>query len=250
MGSIMLIFIFSLCFFSYSCSPLTTSVCSSATFENGKKYQMVETTTRLKMVTEEEDGCQVLLNVLLVGSGGDEDIFEGHGGGSGFVDFKQVLVESSDLLSVTIGRAGNFGTSGDPTTLEIYGGDLILGVPGDGGGNGGNGYSGGGGGGANGFPAGDGGFDGGDGEHSPFSSEGGRGSGLNITSFDLQYFKLRAGAGGIGSGFYGGGGGGVVVVGDERQHQKAEEGNGEGYGGGGGSSGSKGVALLEIVDSL
>merc|ERR1711892_1460895 len=214
--SIMLICIFSLFFFSYSCSPLATSTCSGATFENGKKYQMVETTTRVKMVTEEEDGCQVMLNVLLVGGGGDEELFLGHGGGSGFVDFKQVLVESSDLLSVSIGRAGNFGTSGDPTTLEIYGGDLLLGVPGgvggeDGGGNGGNGYSGGGGGGANGFPA---------------------------------------GAGGIGSGFYGGGGGGVVVVGDERQHQKAEEGNGEGYGGGGGSSGSKGVALLEIVDSL
>merc|ERR1711892_785922 len=144
-------------------------VCSSATFENGKKYQMVESTTRVKMVTEEEDGCQVMLNVLLVGSGGDEDIFEGHGGGSGFVDFKQVLVESSDLLSVSIGRAGNFGTSGDPTTLEIYGGDLLLGVPGGvGGEDGGLG-------GANGFPAGAGGFDGGDGEHSPFSSEGGKG---------------------------------------------------------------------------
>ena len=41
------------------------------------------------MVTQEED-CQVILNVLLVGGGGDGDIFEGHAGGSGFVDFKQV----------------------------------------------------------------------------------------------------------------------------------------------------------------
>ena len=50
---------------------------------------LVETSTRVKMVTEEED-CQVTLNVLLVGGGGDGDIFEGHAGGSGFVDFKQV----------------------------------------------------------------------------------------------------------------------------------------------------------------
>ena len=47
------------------------------------------------MVTEEEDGCQVLLNVLLVGGGGDEELFLGHGGGSGFVDFKQVSCQCS-----------------------------------------------------------------------------------------------------------------------------------------------------------
>ena len=76
--------ILSLC----SCSALS-SVCSTATFKDGMKHLLVETSTRVKMVTQEED-CQVILNVLLVGGGGDGDIFEGHAGGSGFVDFKQV----------------------------------------------------------------------------------------------------------------------------------------------------------------
>ena len=65
---------------------------------------------------------------------------------------------------VDIGRGGNFGSTGDPTSLHLD--DEVISVPGgiggeDGGGNGGNGYSGGGGGGANGYPAGDGGWDGG-----------------------------------------------------------------------------------------
>ena len=65
---------------------------------------------------------------------------------------------------VDIGRGGNFGSTGDPTSLHLE--DEVISVPGgiggeDGGGNGGNGYSGGGGGGANGYPAGDGGWDGG-----------------------------------------------------------------------------------------
>lgn len=132
---------------------------------------------------------------------------------------------------------------------------MLLGSPGgvggeDSGGNGGNGYSGGGGGGANGYPAGDGGYDGGDGEHSPFSSEGGRGSGVNVTDIKFRYFHLTPGDGGLGVGFYGGGGGGVLVHGIDGtvlgdNGQSPEEGNGVGYGAGG-SRASKGVAILEI----
>ena len=85
----MLMFSVSLCLSSYSSLPLTPTICSSATFENGKKYQLVETTTRVKIMTEEEE-CQVMLNVLLVGGEGDVDTFDGYGGGSGFVAFKQV----------------------------------------------------------------------------------------------------------------------------------------------------------------
>ena len=67
-------------------------------------------------------------------------------------------------MLVDVGRGGNFGSSGDPTTLTLE--TETIGVAGgvggaDAGGNGGNGYSGGGGGGANGYPAGDGGTDGG-----------------------------------------------------------------------------------------
>jgi len=252
MCSLILYFFF---VFSISSHSWAFLQCSSVTFEDGKKYQLLDSRGQVKFVTEEEN-CEVLLNVLLVGGGGDGDIFEGHAGGSGFVDFKQVSVDPSIRLDVDIGRAGNFGESGDATTIE-QGGRLLFGVPGgvggeDAGGNGGNGYSGGGGGGANGFPGGDGGFDGGDGEHSPFSSEGGLGSGLNISSISLQYFKLRPGAGGIGQGFYGGGGGGVVVEVDGKviNHARREDNDGEGFGAGAGTHSSNGVALLEILDTM
>ena len=236
--------------------PLVTSVissqaqlpCLTADFDSGEKFVLAENSQRVKIVTDDEEPCEVVLNLLLVGAGGDSDTFEGHGGGSGFVDMKQVLVTAPVTLSITVGRAGNFGTSGDPTTVEVYGGEFLFGVPGgvggaEAGGNGGAGYSGGGGGGKNGYPAGFGGTDGGDGGHSPFSSEGGRGSGVNVTDFTLEYFTLSPGAGGPGVGFYGGGGGGVLVS----PGQEVREGEGQGYGAGGGGSAKKGVAILEIV---
>ena len=222
--------------------------CLSATFDTGEKFLLAENSDRIKIITEEEEPCLVELNVLLVGAGGDSDTFEGHGGGSGYVDIKLITLTAPLTLSLTVGRAGNFGSSGDPTTLEVYGGEFLFGVSGgvggaDGGGNGGAGYSGGGGGGKNGYPAGFGGTDGGDGGHSPFSSEGGRGSGLNITDLHLDHFVLSPGAGGPGVGFYGGGGGGVLVS----PAGAAGDGEGEGYGAGGGGSAKKGVAILEIV---
>ena len=209
---------------------------------------LVENSKRIKIVTEAEEPCQVVVNAFLVGAGGDSDTFEGHGGGSGYVGMKQLLLTAPVTLSVTVGRAGNFGSSGDATTVEVYGGEFLFGVAGgvggaDAGGNGGSGYSGGGGGGKNGYPAGFGGTDGGDGGHSPFSSEGGQGSGVNITDFQLEYFSLSPGAGGPGVGFYGGGGGGVLVS----PAPGPKDGEGEGYGAGGGGSANKGVAILEII---
>merc|ERR1711963_1231929 len=91
-------------------------------------------------------------------------------------------------------------------------------------------------GGANGYPAGDGGYDGGDGEHSPFSSEGGQGSGVNVTEITMINFSLSPGAGGVGVGFYGGGGGGVIVKdaeGGVHGVEEHEKGDGVGYGAGG-----------------
>ena len=222
--------------------------CLTAQFETGEKFLLAESSQRLKILTDEEEPCQVVVNALLVGSGGDSDTFEGHGGGSGYVDMKQLLLTAPVTLSLTVGRTGNFGSSGGATTLEVYGGEFLMGVSGgvggaDAGGNGGAGYSGGGGGGKNGYPAGFGGTDGGDGGHSPFSSEGGRGSGVNISDFHLEYFTLSPGAGGPGVGFYGGGGGGVLVS----PVKGPGEGEGQGYGAGGGGSATKGVAVLEII---
>ena len=154
---------------------------------------------------------------------------------------------------MTVGRGGNFGSSGKMTVVE-QDDQVVAGSPGgvggaDAGGNGGNGYSGGGGGGANGYPAGDGGYDGGDGEHSPFSSEGGQGSGVNATEIAMINFSLSPGAGGVGVGFYGGGGGGVIVKdaeGGVHGVEEHEEGDGVGYGAGGTLS-SNGVVLIEII---
>merc|ERR1719510_205405 len=126
--------------------------CLTASFASGEKFLLAENSERIKIVTEEEEEepCLVALNVLLVGAGGDSDTFVGHGGGSGYVDFKLISLTAPLTLSVTVGRAGNFGSSGDATTLEVYGGEFLFGVSGgvggaDGGGNGGAGYSGGGG---------------------------------------------------------------------------------------------------------
>jgi len=238
---------------------LSLPACSTAKWDTGELWRIVESTKYVKIKTEDEEDCQVNIRMLLIGGGGDTNTFIGHGGGSGYITQDQIslTISSSTSLLVTVGRGGNFGSSGDSTLVETSDGETLLGSPGgvggeDSGGNGGNGYSGGGGGGANGYPAGDGGFDGGDGEHSPFSSEGGKGSGMNVSLIHLDNFFLTPGAAGVGVGFYGGGGGGVLVhgidgtvLGDDGQ--SPEEGEGVGFGAGGSRS-SNGVAIMEIVN--
>ena len=39
-----------------------------------------------------EEECEATLRLLLVGGGGDGDTFEGHGGGSGYITYKQVNI--------------------------------------------------------------------------------------------------------------------------------------------------------------
>ena len=158
---------------------------------------------------------------------------------------------------MSIGKDGNFAGAGESTTLGVYlSSDHLVEALGGAGGDdseesGGNGYSGGGGGSMTGFPGGDGGTDGGDGGHSPFSSDGGKGSGLDIGTLEFEHFKLSPGAGGVGEYDRAGGGGGVVVVmegkvwGRNKDHGPTD---GEGYGAGSGNGwASKGVALLEIL---
>jgi len=229
--------------------------CAGATFAAGETALLVESSSRVSLVSEGNPGCTVLLGVMLVGGGGDGSAFELHGGGSGYVDYKQLEVDPSHKLSVEIGRGGNFGSSGKDTTISYYGGDLLFGVPGGVGGeesgeNGGNGYSGGGCGGTGGQPGGHGGEDGGDGEHSPFSGDGGRGSGVDIQKFPLREFDLQFGKYGVKAGGGGGGGGGVVVLGHNppelRDHEPSD---GEGWGAGSGAGwATQGVVLLEIID--
>ena len=82
-------------------------------------------------------------------------------------------------------------------------------------------------------PGGHGGQDGGDGEHSPFSGDGGRGSGVDIQKFPLREFDLEFGKYGVRAGGGGGGGGGVVVIGhDPPELRDHEPSDGEGWGAG------------------
>ena len=199
----------------------------------------------------------------MVGGGGDGDAFSGNAGGSGHVVYSEqdmIGVNDATKLSLEIGADGNFGTAGESTiVLDVSTGDTLAVAEGGGGGSddevsGGAGYSGGGGGSTTGYPGGDGGSDGGDGEHSPFSSDGGQGSGVDLSSFQFQYFNLRPGAGGQGEYNRGGGGGGVVVTDYQGVVRAGARGrgdgvtDGEGYGAGSGNGwGEKGLILLEIV---
>ena len=161
------------------------------------------------------------------------------------------------ILSLDVGGDGNFGGAGSPSSVSVYPGGELLGEAAGGGGGGdsevagGAGYSGGGGGSITGYPGGAGGWDGGDGEHSPFSSDGGAGSGLDLSTIELDHFQLVAGRGGEGEYNRAGGGGGLLVLqagvlrGRRLQDSPTD---GEGYGGGSGNGwAAKGVVLLEIV---
>ena len=119
---------------SLLCLPSSSSgrqlpVCVSARFDTGDDWIVVENTKYVKILTEDEDtDCQVEVNALLVGAGGDTNTFLGHGGGSGYVTNQMITVPAPVTLRVTVGRGGNFGTSGDSTLIEIYGQSLVFSV--------------------------------------------------------------------------------------------------------------------------
>jgi len=241
-------------------TPLIESEnCEGSLLSTGGKYLLADEST--KVIVENERNCQVTLRLLAVGGGGDGDAFSGNAGGSGLVIYKEVSIPSGSILSIEIGSDGNFGTAGEATMVSdlLSGETLILADGGEGGSDdetsGGGGYSGGGGGSITGYPGGDGGSDGADGEHSPFSSDGGPGSGLDISELQFEYFTVSPGAGGVGEYNRGGGGGGLLVIsrmtgmihGQHRVGQGVTD--GQGYGAGSGNGwGEKGLILLEIVE--
>jgi len=181
--------------------------------------------------------CQ--LRVLAVGGGGhgNHRIYSG-GGGSGYIQYyTQTIPASQTQISVIVGDHDK------ALTVNIDGGDTLVAAaghhnPGDY--LGGDGYSGGGG-----YNKCNGGSDGGGGESGEGESTGGSGTGEDITSYALQYYKLSPGAGGQHRGFYGGGGGGVLVDG---AGPDGPIDNGQGYGGGGThDTGNSGVVILEFI---
>ena len=109
----------------------------------------------------------------------------------------------------------------------------------------------------------------GNGEHwGGVSGKGGRGSGVDISTFDMKHFNLTPGNGGHAQKIYiqdrrrgsksnrgwnyicGGGGGGVIVNGAGPNLNHTHKSDGQGYGGGqgGGQKGQpmKGVVLIEV----
>ena len=175
------------------------------------------------------------LTVVAVGGGAWASL---GGGGSGYVNHTTTTVSSSQLV-VRVGGPYEDGYHGR-TSVEGEGQTIITAQPGGGSSyaNGGPGYSGGGG-------WGDGGYNGGDGHNGSCGDDGpcngGRGSGLNISSIAIS-FLLTPGQGGRQNGGDGGGGGGVMV--DQTGPQSTDN-AGQGYGrGGGGDNGQPGPGLV------
>jgi len=196
--------------------------------------------------------CQ--LRVLAIGGGGSG---VGGGGGSGYIQFYSRTLTADTFISLTVGDPNQ------SSSVKING-RTVRAYPGhDGNGySGAGGYSGGGGLGHYGYDRGcDGGTDGGDGEDCDYGY-GGRGTGDDVTAYNMDNFVLMPGAGGkyyynftISNYRYGGGGGGVLVNGDGPQRYSDIQ--GEGYGGGGGPhkvsgvwhyDGLPGVILMEVEE--
>ena len=185
------------------------------------------------------------LTVVAVGGGGDHSGgFTSYGaGGSGYVASTSLMPSPLSRFVVRVGGPGEL------SSLETSEGQTVITAqPGKDGSNynGGAGYSGGGAGTSNNFyPSGDGGEDGGDGDDGYAGYPGGRGSGLDISTIQLQQFSLTPGRGGVH--LFGGGGGGIMVDGSGPQ---ASENAGQGYGGGGayggGDNPGPGLVLLEM----
>jgi len=189
-------------------------------------------------------------NILAIGGGGRGGSSKsggrtfGGGGGSGHVIFtSHMLQESSNLLL-------NVGDKGESTSVTTEDGSSVILAPAgkdgvNGSYDGASGYSGGGGDGSGGS-LGSGGSDGSDGEAGS-DGHGGKGSGVDISAFELTNFVLTPGSGGDHA--CGGGGGGLLING---KGPEFHSGMGEGYGGGGEGCnyssryGSSGAILMEI----
>jgi len=186
--------------------------------------------------------------VVGVGGGGGKADSDSHGGGgSGLMEsLRAQLLDGTYYLKVKVGAGGKEGKGGKDTTvnweethLRAQGGEGGEGV------KGGAGFSGGG---AGGEQYGDGGKNGGNG---CCGSSKGEGSGLDLSSIQLDTFSLSPGSKGnryqTTIGKDGGGGGGVLVDGEAPDYSEFPSLDGQGYGGGGGyGAGCQGVVLMEI----
>ena len=66
--------------------------CVSSSLSSGGQALMVEASSQVRVETSDSGGeCEVRLRLVAVGGGGDGDAFTGNAGGSGYVEYKEVL---------------------------------------------------------------------------------------------------------------------------------------------------------------
>merc|ERR1712181_9967 len=189
----------------------------------------------LNLVAAEKD-CFVDLNTVAIGGGGGGRDYSS-GSGSGYTLRMSLNSPEAEII---------VGGLDQSSKVEFAGGELVLeALPGkvSQSGSGGAGYSGGGG--YERISGGIGGSDGSDGD-SVGGTDGGKGSGFDLTLLTLKNFILTPGTGGQPIGRSGGGGGGVAVNG--KIPRVTGEFAGVGFGGGSANfgSGNHGCVIVEI----
>jgi len=205
------------------CRVITTDFCHFSVGDNANitSYKATNRFASFSFPTEALfSSCD--LTIVAIGGGGSDGKYGG-GGGSGYIETASISPISHKSIEVHVG-AGTKESRVDTAAGET----IVRAMPGKSDYyNGGDGYSGGGAGGST-HIGGSGGSNGGDGQDSSsdYPNQGGKGSGLDISTIALEHFKVTPAAGGDYCGQYGGGGGGVLVDGQGPS-------NGGSYGAGG-----------------
>ena len=210
------------------------------------QYVFAQSTSTATLVSAEKD-CFLDVRALAIGGGGRGGDYRRDygGGGSGYPQCGLLQLRPNEALNLIVGQGK------EASSVEKDGQVLLLAAGGQDGdlSDGGSGYSGGGAGTGIGSHGGDGGSDGSDGEDYSSSSEGGKGSGLDLRTMNMTRFVLTPGKAGMGGNGYSGGGGGILVSG-EKPSSKSDH-YGEGFGGGGwgpdyDNKGLPGCVLIEV----
>jgi len=220
------------------CRVITTDFCHFSVGDNANitSYKATNRFASFSFPTEALfSSCD--LTIVAIGGGGSPGKYGG--GGSGYIETVSFSPISHKSILVHVGartKESRVDTAAGETIVRAQSGE-------SGYYNGGDGYSGGGAGAyRSGYNGGSGGSNGGNGQNTSYG-DGGKGSGLDISTIALEHFKLTPAAGGEGCDYFGGGGGGVLVDG-QRPH------NGGSYGAGGSpcnnADPAQGIVLIEI----
>jgi len=177
------------------------------------------------------ESCE--LRILAVGGGGGYGgSYHGGGAGSGYLQYRTIIVNPGTIVTLDVGDHE------EPSTVAFGNGYTVTAQPGQDsqGDDGGDGYSG----------TCHGGSDGGDGDDGMYV--GGSGTGEDISLYVFDAWTLSPGAGGKPYNTVDGGGGGGVLV--DGAGPEADVYQGQGYGGGLGGgwySGLQGIILIETT---